>query len=83
MLKKIPLTPTEEAYLTLVTSQHAAQIQAADAMKNERVNILLTDKGIPLGIPVGAEARTADTPACLTYDDGTPTVEDPPSPSAE
>ena len=68
MQMKAALTATEEAYLAMVQQEHAQLIRTADARREERMKPLFQDKGIPPGIPVNAEARTADTPAYLIYD---------------
>lgn len=66
----IPISHTEEAYLSLIMTEHAKEVAKADARKNEAVNVLLTDKNIPLTAKVTMEARQGIIPAHLVFDDG-------------
>jgi hypothetical protein len=68
MMTMVPLTATEAAFVQMVMEEHAARIRLADRQRDERMKVLLDEKGIPSGVIV-SRAMQADVPI-LTYDDG-------------
>jgi hypothetical protein len=64
---RVPITATEEAYTRLVLEEHAALIRQADARRDQRMAVLLTEKGIPTAAPIQLVPATETTPACFTY----------------
>lgn len=65
--RTVPLSSTEEAYVGMVLDQYQAFVAQATQIRNERLQVLYTEKGIPDGVSVGTLARTATAPAQLTY----------------
>lgn len=64
----VPLSATEEAFLTMILEEHAGLIQRADARRNQRMAVLLKEKSVPSDVPVTVEPRQGDQPAFLAYD---------------
>lgn len=49
---RVTLSPVEAAYVQMVLEEHAALVQMADKTRDRRMATLLTEHGIPKGLPV-------------------------------
>lgn len=62
---KVPLSPTEAAFVAMVLEEHAALVRNADANRERRMKVLLDEKGVPAGLPV--QNAVADGVMSLIY----------------
>jgi len=69
---KVLLSATEEAFVAMVLEEHAALVRNADARRENRMSVLLKEKGIPASLPVTIDK--VDGVAVLVY-----TPQEPPA----
>lgn len=64
---RVPLSATEEAYVALVIAVHANAVAVAASERDARLQVLLTEKGVPAGVSANVEGRVGDDPAHLVF----------------
>lgn len=61
------LSESQEAFVAMILEEHAALIRHADQKRDQRLQPLLKEKGIPDGVSVKIE-RQKDGPAQFVYE---------------